>query len=126
KQPVCAGPLTADGGATRLDEVLAADPHITAIVVANVLTAAGALRRCAERGVSVPDDLSLVCIHDNQTARVAYPSLSAVSMPLGALGAHAMTLLFASESEADEQSVIVRQGIRFVPRESTAPPREAR
>lgn len=120
--PVVAGELTADGGARMLDAILEAASDVTAIVIANVLTAAGALRRCAELGIAVPSELSLVCIHDNEMARVSSPSLSAVRMPIRELGRQAVRMLtHPDSSSAAPTPLILGDQISFVPRETTAP-----
>lgn len=58
----------------------------TAVVVANVNAALGALLEARRRGLRVPEDLSIVALHDAWTAENAWPPLTTVRMPLYELG----------------------------------------
>jgi LacI family transcriptional regulator len=66
----------------------------TAIVVANVNAALGLLVEARTTGIRVPDDLSIVAIHDAWTADNSWPPLSTVRMPLYELGTLSMGALF--------------------------------
>jgi hypothetical protein len=63
-------------------------------VVANVNAALGLLVEARTLGVSVPDDLSIVAIHDAWTAANAWPPLTTVRMPLYELGRVSMAAVF--------------------------------
>lgn len=80
-------------GAVALAELLDAGRPITAAVVANVNAALGVVREARSRGLRVPEDLSVVSIHDAMTAEHAWPPLTAVRMPLGYLGRSAIRML---------------------------------
>lgn len=58
----------------------------TAVVVANINAAVGALRAARELGLAVPADVSVVAVHDTWIAESTAPSISAVRMPLYELG----------------------------------------
>ena len=75
-----------DGGAEGVDRLLAGNAPFTAIAAANDLLALGALRRLAELGIRVPDDVSVAGFDDIATAQMTAPSLSTVRLPLHDLG----------------------------------------
>ncbi|HYM84465.1 MAG TPA: LacI family DNA-binding transcriptional regulator [Candidatus Dormibacteraeota bacterium] len=75
-----------DGGAASVDTLLDGGQAFTAIACANDLLALGALRRLAERGVRVPDEVSVAGFDDIPVAAMTTPSLSSVRLPLRELG----------------------------------------
>ncbi|MFJ8953223.1 LacI family DNA-binding transcriptional regulator [Streptomyces sp. NPDC102381] len=78
-------------GAQVADLALAAGA--TAIVAHNDLMALGVLSRLADRGVRVPDDVSVVGADDTLLATTATPALTSVRIPLDALGERAVDLM---------------------------------
>ncbi len=66
----------------------------TAIFATNNLMAIGLMRAVAERGLSCPDDLSVVCFDDFEWASVFHPRLTTVAQPTYEMGAKAVELLF--------------------------------
>ena len=96
----------------------------TAVVVANVNAALGALREARRLGLRVPEDLSIVAMHDAWTAENAWPPLTTVRMPLYELGREAMAAIFDRITSGTVADVVVRDPApELVVRESTAPPR---
>ena len=65
----------------------------TAIFAANDDMAAGVLVAALQRGVAVPDDLSIMGFDDSELASKLYPALSTVRQPLQAFGTKAMEML---------------------------------
>jgi len=108
------------GGALAVDLLLAGDAPFTAILCANDLLALGALARLAERGVSVPGQVSVAGFDDISVAALTAPALSTVRLPLRELGRrgfeHAIGLLDGNElaREVLPSEVVLR--------DSTAPP----
>jgi LacI family transcriptional regulator len=93
----------------------------TALVVANVNAALGLLVEARVLGIRVPDELSVVAIHDAWTAENAWPPLTTVRMPLYELGKRSMTAIFDRISaEAIDDVVVVDPPPVLVLRESTA------
>lgn len=95
-----AGPFTptvANGGA-------AADAAIgsgaTAAVAHNDLLAIGMLRRFEQRGVGVPQDVSVVGFDDMFAAELCTPSLTSLGGPHEAAGRQAVELLLENSSQA--------------------------
>lgn len=92
----------------------------TGIVVANVNAAIGALSEARRLGVRVPEDLSLVSVHDAWTAENTWPPLTTVKMPLYDLGRAAVTTLQQRmDGIAEVVRVVSDRPPQLVLREST-------
>jgi len=113
---------TPAGGYEALTRLLGVSPAPTAVLVANVTSAIGALSAAGTRGVGVPSELSVVAIHDNALAEYASPALTVVRMPLYELGQRAIELLADSQPDAAIDEVIDRPP-ELVERASTGAPR---
>jgi LacI family transcriptional regulator len=102
--------------------VLAALPERpTAIVVANVNAALGLLVEARDLGLQVPDQLSIVAIHDAWTAENAWPPLTTVRMPLYELGKVSMAAIFDRiRSGSIDDVVVTDPAPELVLRQSTA------
>jgi LacI family transcriptional regulator len=112
---------TPAGGAVALDRLLTGPTPPTAVFVANVASAVGALHAVHARGLSVPADLSVVAIHDIPLASHLVPALTTVRMPLEELGRRALQLL-AQHGPDDSITEVVTEPVELVVRGSTAPP----
>ncbi len=92
----------------------------TAIVVSNINAALGLLVEARSLGIGVPDDLSIVAIHDAWTAENAWPPLTTVRMPLYELGKRSMTAIFERIRTDAIADVVVRDPLpELVLRQST-------
>jgi LacI family transcriptional regulator len=109
-------------GYEAMRRLLAQDNRPTAVFVANVTSALGALRAAQEAGLEVPGDVSLVSVHDAELAEYASPPLTVVSMPLYQLGARALELLATTQPQ-DVIQEVVSTPVELVVRQSAAPPR---
>jgi DNA-binding LacI/PurR family transcriptional regulator len=91
--PVELGPFSArfSSGVRAADLVLATDA--TAVVAFNDDIAAGLLNRFADRGVRVPDDMSVVGHDDTALAEMVTPRLTTVHIPAAAAGAAGARML---------------------------------
>ena len=69
-----------------IDTLLAADASFSAVCCANDQLALGALRRLAELGISVPEQISVAGFDDIPVAAMTAPSLSTVRLPLREIG----------------------------------------
>jgi LacI family transcriptional regulator len=75
----------AEGGAA-LERLLAEVPDVTLVICGNDVLAAGALRRAAALGLSVPGDLSVTGFDDLGIAQLVEPPLTTVRVPHRAMG----------------------------------------
>ena len=83
---------TAAAGAAAADAATTSD--VTACIVFNDLLAIGMLTRFAERGIRVPDDLSVVGTDDIFGSDFCYPPLTTVAAPIEEAGRAAVNMLF--------------------------------
>jgi DNA-binding LacI/PurR family transcriptional regulator len=86
-------PPTVEGGRAAMKPLLRRSPAPTALFCANDLMAIGALKACADAGVSVPAAMSIVGCDDIEPARLLTPELTTVAVPARELGARAARLL---------------------------------
>ncbi|PFG65252.1 LacI family transcriptional regulator [Propionibacteriaceae bacterium ES.041] len=109
---------TTAGAHALLD--LAAPP--TAVFAANDLSAIEMIRVARERGLRVPDELSVAGFDDVPEAAAHVPQLTTVRQPLAAMGAEAVRLLLAMLDGAPYEHV--RMPAELIVRDTTAvPPR---
>jgi LacI family transcriptional regulator len=111
------------GGELAATRLLKAPERPTALFVANVRAAIGALAAARRLGLSVPRDLSLVGFHDAPVAMYLDPELTTVKMPLREMGSAAIESLLALVDGRQVDDVQVSTPPELVVRGSTAPPR---
>jgi LacI family transcriptional regulator len=115
----------AGAAATRL--LLDATTDFTAVMAGNDLIALGVLSVLAERGISCPEQVSVVGFNDLPMFDKISPPLTTVRLPLAAIGGlAARTLLteIAEVSTTRAQGSVVQSllGVELAVRGSTAPP----
>jgi len=117
-------PYEPEAGRLGMHELcLARRRRPTAVVVANIHAGIGALEGAREMGLNVPDQLSLVAIHDWWVSDYTRPKLTTVHMPQYRLGQEAMRLLHQRLSgQASTDVTITDPAPQLIERESTAPP----
>ncbi len=92
-QHVRDAPDTIAGGRAAAESLLATDPKITALFATNDLMAYGAAQVLAERGIAVPQAMSLIGITDIQLARDMRPGLTTVALHTETMATLAINLL---------------------------------
>lgn len=90
-----------------VQSILASRPLPTAVVVANVNAAFGVLTTFRESGVRVPDDLSVIAIHDSWVCDHTWPPLTTVRTPLYQLGRAAVEQLHRRLAGEDPKDIEV-------------------
>lgn len=76
-------------------------PTITAIMCANDDVAAGALFAAHERGIAIPNDLSIMGFDDTPLSSVVWPPLTTVRQPLQEMAERAAGLVIDQDSGAN-------------------------
>jgi LacI family transcriptional regulator len=94
----------------------------TAIFASNDNLAIGAMRAVLERGLRIPDDVSIVGFDDIELAASVFPRLTTVRQPLAELGRTAVSLLNRLIDGQPTEALRIELATRLVLRESTAPP----
>lgn len=92
---------------------------VTAVFAANDLMALGALEACRERGVSVPDEMSILGCDDIPNLNLLSVPLSSISLPIRDIGVlAARQALSVMSGQVPDAPVTLRAGL--TPRASTA------
>lgn len=79
-------PFTSPAGHAAAQTLLSAELRPTAIFAGNDMIALGVLRAAAERGLQVPQQLSVVGFDDIEVSRYLHPALTTVGQCIGQLG----------------------------------------
>jgi LacI family transcriptional regulator len=92
---VCYGEYTQEGGYQTTQQALFATPRPTALFAANNFIAMGAFRALREAGLSVPEDVALVCFDEAPQSAMIEPFLTVATQPAYEMGRRATELLLA-------------------------------
>ncbi|HUQ54198.1 LacI family DNA-binding transcriptional regulator [Lentzea sp.] len=111
------GAFTRDGGYEAALELLASKKRVTCVFAVTDVMAMGAMAALRERGVRVPEDMSIAGFDDIPTLRDTVPALSTVRLPLERMGEIAAGLVL--DAGGDEART-VRVAGEVVLRASTA------
>jgi len=109
-----------EGGRRATRALLSAHPEVTAIVCVNDLMAVGAMREIRERGLRVPEDISITGFDNIKLAQFCYPSLTSVHIPRDQIGQIICDSLLSDEKVLEQEIVIDPE---LVLRDSTGPAR---
>jgi DNA-binding LacI/PurR family transcriptional regulator len=123
--PVAYTSFTVEGGRRALHELLAAPAGPpTGVICSNDLMAIGVLTEAAERGIAVPDDLSVIGFDGIEAASWTRPGLTTVEQPIADIAVTAVDALksLIDEPERPLPDFVFRPKLRV--RASTAPPKE--
>jgi LacI family transcriptional regulator len=115
--------FTEEEGARTCDELLAAAPDLTAIVAANDLLAIGCYDALETRGLTCPDDISIVGFNDMPFVDRLRPPLTSVRVPQREIGKVAADLLLEQLGDDDQTATEILLEPVLMVRGSTAPPR---
>jgi LacI family transcriptional regulator len=99
------------GGYRATQQVLGHDPMPTAIFTVNNMTVVGAMQALRERGLTVPDDMALVCFDDVEHLAVLSPFLTVVDQPaetLGSLGAQLLLERIAGKAGPRSRRIVLQ------------------
>lgn len=76
-------------GRTAMHDILRHAPRPTAVFCANDIQAMGALYECADSGLRVPDDISIIGFDDHPMSQYTSPQLTTVRVPAEEMGRRA-------------------------------------
>ena len=111
--------FTEEGGYAAVRRLCAAGPF-TAVFAANDLSAIGVVAALRERGLAVPDRVSVVGFDDIHLCAYTVPTLTTVRQPAYAMGRQAAELLIDAVQGGDPRGVVF--AAELVVRGSTGPP----
>ncbi|EGU37027.1 substrate-binding domain-containing protein [Vibrio scophthalmi] len=96
-----------DGGYEAFNRMYQKGPLPSAIFVCNDMMAMGVINAANEKGIAIPEELSLIGYDDIQIAKFMSPSLTTIHQPKYRLGQAAVeTLLRKLDNSCDETQVI--------------------
>lgn len=102
-----------EGGALGAKKLLEAHPDITAFICASDLIALGAMNYCRSKGISVPDDISILGSDGIELGAWVFPTLSTVAQPIDAISDYVATWL--TEGESTQNRSTANPDITFKP-----------
>ena len=114
-----------DSGIAAGDRLLDVTPRPTAIVASNDEMAAGVMHAARQRGLTIPDDLSLIGFDDTPIAAHIWPPLTTVRWPIISMARAAAAKLLTGTIEDDGEdaqepsmflSTLIRRGSVAAPR----------
>ncbi|MCL6537374.1 MAG: LacI family DNA-binding transcriptional regulator [Acidothermus sp.] len=117
------GDFQHEGGFTRGNELLALPDPPTAIFAGSDQQALGVYEAARQRGLRIPQDLSVVGFDDLPVARWLSPPLTTVRQPLTAMGRTAAEMLLNLIEGTKLRTQRMELATDLIVRESTAPPR---
>ena len=88
------GNHTMEGGMAAMEKILKSPRRPTAVVCSNDMTAIGVMRKCHEKGLVVPHDISIIGFDDIRLAQFIIPALTTVQMSQSELARLAFDALF--------------------------------
>jgi len=115
---VVPGDFSEAGGVAAVERLLASGTRFTAIFAANDLTAYGARLALYRRGISVPDEVSLVGFDDLHSSMYTTPPLTTVRQPLYDVGLRLGAVILGMIRkeppglEVPEPTLVVRESVR--------------
>ncbi len=115
------GDYKIDGGCAAMKKILSEPELPTAVVAANDLTAIGALRAAHEKGIRIPEDISIAGCDDIEMADIVYPPLTTLRI---SRREYAEMLIEALNTAGEDLTKPGRQfdlPTRLVVRQSTGP-----
>ncbi|MFC4035611.1 LacI family DNA-binding transcriptional regulator [Streptomyces polygonati] len=112
---------TSEWGYVAACELLDLPDRPTALVAFNDKAAVGALRSAYERGLRIPEDLSITGFDDTYLSRSTVPRLTTVRQPLEEMGRMAVSLLMRLLDRHTVDTLHVELATQLVLRESTGP-----
>jgi LacI family transcriptional regulator len=112
-----------DDGAAAMRALLDGGAPFTAVVAGNDLIALGCYDVFAERGISCPEDVSVVGFNGMPFLDKLRPPLTTIAVPHHELGAEAARMLLDAIDEPERHPRSLLLPVTLVVRGSTAPPR---
>jgi LacI family transcriptional regulator len=92
-------------GYQATQHILARHREITALICMNDRLAFGAYQAIHERGLRVPDDISIASFDDDEIARYLRPQLTTAQIPYEQMGREAMTMLLDPTASPEQRLV---------------------
>jgi DNA-binding LacI/PurR family transcriptional regulator len=115
-------PFVFEAGYVAANELYDKNPKITAVCCVSDPMALGAIKFYRQKGMSVPQDMSVIGYDDTYIARLTDPALTTLHQPLFEMGKQAVIMAHAiinslplqSEHKSFETELVVRESVKPV------------
>ena len=107
-------------------EIFEAHRQVTAIFASTFAIGMGVLRAARQSGVKIPEQISVIALHDSDYADYLGPPLTTIGLPVEEMARRAVDLLVDLIDGGAPHSVIVKTAPTLMRRESTARPPKAK
>ncbi len=115
------GAFNYEGCRDLTNKLLDHHPEITAIFAANDVMAFGTVRAAMDRGLRIPDDLSLIGFDNIEFSSVIHPPLTTIHQPKYEMGYAAVEMLMGLAKEKNNRTPESRVlGVELIERQSCA------
>ena len=118
---IAAGNFRVDSGHKIVRDLLTLEEPPTAIFCANDLMAIGAIRAAGEKGLRVPENISIVGFDDIELASYTTPALTTIRQPISLMAKNAVGLLIERTKENIKPPRIITLENELIIRDSTGP-----
>ena len=115
---------TSGGGLKGALKILEQQPLVTAFFCSNDVTAIGAMRAVRDKGLKIPNDISVISIDDIDTAQYLSPMLTTIHVPIEEMGQMTAKILIDRITGGHTLPMKIFLPFYLSQRESCAPPRE--
>ncbi|MBK8046866.1 MAG: LacI family DNA-binding transcriptional regulator [Anaerolineales bacterium] len=115
---VARGDWQVASGYAGANQILQANPRLTALFAGNDLMAAGAMYALFDAGLRVPDDVAVVGYDNREIARIFRPSMTTITLPLHEMGQAAAQVLLALLGGEEPPACEIKIQGRLMVRES--------
>lgn len=116
---MCTAQFTIDDGYTQSQKLLTAPRRPDCLFCATDNIAIGAMQRCREMGLSIPDEIMICGVGDTKIGQVAAFALTTARLHYKTAGIDAARLLLAQIANRETPSKIFRLDYEILKREST-------
>lgn len=110
--PIAKEAPTIDGGKHAISELLAKSAEFTGLLAYNDNMATGAMNELQDRGIKVPEDISVIGFDDLVISTICRPALTTMHYPIREMAAYAVKLSLELTSTDTKQA---NKTHRFVP-----------
>jgi len=118
------GSISLASAAQCMERMLALRRRPTAVIATNDVFAVGAMLKCRELGVRIPEDVSVTGVDNTDLGATQTPPLTSISTPIVEIGSRAALQLVA-RLEGRDVELEQRLPFELIKRGSTAPPAKA-
>ena len=120
---IVTGDFLVEGGRLGAEALLQLEDPPTAVFACGDLAAAGVYQVASERGLSIPDDLSVIGFDDIAICQMMSPPLTTIRQPIAQMAAEAVRLLTSLRDNPRQQSgVQIQLTTSLVERSSVGAP----